>query len=343
MNTIHLRTHNIDRIFEQLKYHFGGELFKNPDEYQLKFDNENACGVIHGIYLKENVTFLEYDVAFAEDVQLISHTPATNPIYFLYCAKGNLKHSFGTTGKQRTLYQFQTGIFSSNPDLDSVLLFEKDNYVKGSLITMATAGESMENDNQDVLRKMVMNTFMPKENKRYFSYIGSDNLKIADQLQKLDELKHQGIIRNLMVKGMVHTMLAMELQQYKDDVQNQYSKFGTLKRNEMDEIKELSDFIRNYPENQFTIADYSKKSGLSAAKLQEGFKFLHGQTVADYIRSVRLELAEELIKTTTMNISEIVYSIGLTSRSYFSKIFKMKFNCSPKKYKENQLWVNKRA
>ncbi|MDX1318460.1 MAG: AraC family transcriptional regulator, partial [Xanthomarina gelatinilytica] len=40
-----------------------------------------------------------------------------------------------------------------------------------------------------------------------------------------------------------------------------------------------------------------------------------------------------LIKNTDMNISEVVYTIGLTSRSYFSKIFKEKYNCSPKDYK----------
>ena len=72
---------------------------------------------------------------------------------------------------------------------------------------------------------------------------------------------------------------------------------------------------------------------LSAAKLQEGFKALHDRTVADYIRNVRLEEAEHLLKTTDFNISEVVYSVGFLSRSYFSKIFKTKYRCSPKEYK----------
>ncbi|MCB0387243.1 MAG: helix-turn-helix transcriptional regulator, partial [Winogradskyella sp.] len=73
--------------------------------------------------------------------------------------------------------------------------------------------------------------------------------------------------------------------------------------------------------------------GLSPSKLQEGFKLMHGHTVTEYIREVRIKKAEELIKNTDMNISEVVYTIGLTSRSYFSKIFKEKYNCSPKDYK----------
>ena len=53
------------------------------------------------------------------------------------------------------------------------------------------------------------------------------------------------------------------------------------------------------------------------------------QAVAQQVRKLALDevirLAEELIKTTDLNISEIVYTVGLTSRSYFCKIFKSFF------------------
>lgn len=62
---------------------------------------------------------------------------------------------------------------------------------------------------------------------------------------------------------------------------------------------------------------------------------MEGTTVTNFIRNERLILAEELIQTSDMNISEIVYSIGFTSRSYFSKIFRNKFNCTPKAYLMN--------
>jgi AraC family transcriptional regulator, transcriptional activator for feuABC-ybbA operon len=75
---------------------------------------------------------------------------------------------------------------------------------------------------------------------------------------------------------------------------------------------------------------------MSPCKLQEGFKMLHDRTVSDFIRNVRLEKAEELISHSDLNISEIVYSIGFTSRSYFAKIFKEKFHCSPKTYQNNK-------
>ena len=134
----------------------------------------------------------------------------------------------------------------------------------------------------------------------------------------------------------MHVILAMEIQQHKEDKKNAKNNFGSLTKDEMDDIKELSSFIKNYPEIQYSLKYLSKKSGLSPAKLQEGFKLLFDRTVTDYIRNVRVETAEHLIKTTDLNISEIVYSVGLTSRSYFSKIFKEKYNCSPKHYQDHQ-------
>ena len=59
---------------------------------------------------------------------------------------------------------------------------------------------------------------------------------------------------------------------------------------------------------------------------------MYGRTVTEYIRHVRLEAARDLINTSELNISQIVYTIGFSSRSYFSKIFKAKYNISPSDY-----------
>ena len=63
---------------------------------------------------------------------------------------------------------------------------------------------------------------------------------------------------------------------------------------------------------------------------------MHGRTVTDPVRNVRIEKSAKMIKNTDLNISEIVYSIGFASRSYFSKIFKEKYNCTPKNYRDNR-------
>ena len=46
-----------------------------------------------------------------------------------------------------------------------------------------------------------------------------------------------------------------------------------------------------------------------------------------------------MLKNTDLNISQIVYSIGFSSRSYFSKIFKEKYGITPNKFKKKLLVI----
>ncbi|GGW34590.1 helix-turn-helix domain-containing protein [Arenibacter certesii] len=336
MRTVYINTSSIKDIFNQLQQNLGGKLNARPQEYNLILDNEVASGVITGVCFKSRICFMEYDVTFKEDTTITSHTPINNPIHFMYCAKGRLAHSFGDEVEKHILNQFQTGIFSSDPSKDTVLFFEKDEQVRISNIMVDINQEGSSDENIDQLRDQLLKTFRPQNGANTFAYTGSYNLKIAEQMEQLAAISQKGLVRYLLIQGTVHLMLAMEIQQHKEDRKNTKNNFGSLTKDEMDDLRELSAFIRNYPEVQYNLKYLSSKSGLSPAKLQEGFKILHNRTVTDYIRNVRVETAEHMIKTTDLNISEIVYSVGLTSRSYFSKIFKERYNCSPKYYQDHQ-------
>ncbi|MCM4166989.1 AraC family transcriptional regulator [Arenibacter sp. H213] len=336
MKTINIDSNNITNIFNEMQQDLGGSLKSRPQEYHLILDNDLASGTITGVCFKSHICFMQYDITFKEDTLVINNMPSTNPIHFMYCAKGKIAHSFGNEEKQRVLNQFQTGIFSSDPSKETTLFFKKDEHVKISNIMVTTTEEASTEDNIDKLRNQLLKTFMPKNGEQTFAYTGSYNLKIAEQMHQLEAITQKGLVRHLLTQGIVHLMLAMEIQQHKEDQKNSKNNFGSLTKDEVDNIRELAEFVRNYPEIQYNLKYLSSKSGLSPAKLQEGFKLLYNRTVTDYIRNVRVETAEHMIKTTDLNISEIVYSVGLTSRSYFSKIFKERYNCSPKYYQDNQ-------
>ncbi len=336
MKIVYLKSNNIDNIFSQLKQDLGGNLVTSSQEYNLQLDNNYVRGEIRGISFKNNIAFMEFDVIFSEDTLIINNMPVSNPIHFMYCAQGKVSHSFGIKGEKRLLNQFQTGIFSCDPSKDTTLFFEGNVNIKFSNIMVDTHKVTSGDEGSDLLQKQLLKTFMPKNNNETFAYTGSYNLQIADKMQQLEAITQKGLVRNLLTKGIVHLILAMEIQQHKEDKKNAKNNFGSLSREEIEDIKEMANFIKNYPEIQYSLKYLSKKTGLSPAKLQEGFKLLFDRTVTDYIRNIRVETAEHLIKTTDLNISEIVYSVGLTSRSYFSKIFKEKYNCSPKYYQDHQ-------
>ncbi|WP_029273550.1 AraC family transcriptional regulator [Flavobacterium sp. KJJ] len=331
MKIVTIHTEKIQNIFEELNSNLGGKITFDLDEHKLEVNNSFAKGSIIGASFNDNISYVQFDMTFSADVRLDILNVMSSPVYFAYCSKGNLSHSFGLNGEERKFKTFQTAIVTSKDKQDNVLFFEKDIKTKFTLIIVGT---QVDENNLHSLNQKVKETFFENNTVQDFFYVGSYNLKIAEKIEQLNAITQTGVVRNLLKEGILRIILAMEIQQHTDDL-NASKDTNCLTLKEMEEIKELSEFIKSCPEEAFTIKSLSKKSGLSPNKLQEGFKLIHNRTVNDYITHVRVLKAEVLMRTSDLNISEIVYCIGFTSRSYFSKIFKEKFNCSPKEYKFN--------
>jgi len=84
----------------------------------------------------------------------------------------------------------------------------------------------------------------------------------------------------------------------------------------------------------FTAEDFSKEIGLSRMQLHRKIKALTGLNTSEFIRSQRLKSATKLLETSDLTISEIAYSVGFNTPSYFAKCFKGAYNCTPKEYND---------
>ena len=65
-------------------------------------------------------------------------------------------------------------------------------------------------------------------------------------------------------------------------------------------------------------------------------KSLTGMTPADYIRTVRLRYAAELLMADNVTVAEVSYKVGIDDPHYFIKLFKHQYGITPKKYQQGQ-------
>ena len=88
------------------------------------------------------------------------------------------------------------------------------------------------------------------------------------------------------------------------------------------------------------------KEGLSAilsrfdfnySYMCNAFKKYTGVTMTEYLNDLRLQYAASLIKLTDNSILAISQEAGFVSISYFNKLFKQKYGCTPKEYRLNKL------
>ena len=88
--------------------------------------------------------------------------------------------------------------------------------------------------------------------------------------------------------------------------------------------------LQNELANPIRMEDLAAEFPISYSKFRKSFKRLTGKSPNQYHLDLRLDKAEELLKTTRLTVTEIGYHTGFDSPFYFSRLFKKKFGISPK-------------
>lgn len=86
---------------------------------------------------------------------------------------------------------------------------------------------------------------------------------------------------------------------------------------------------KHLSEEEFSIEECSSEVGLSRTHFHKKMRALVGKSPSQYVRTVRLFRAKQMIQDEKGNISEVAYSVGFSSPQYFSKCFKEEFGYPP--------------
>jgi signal transduction histidine kinase/ligand-binding sensor domain-containing protein/DNA-binding response OmpR family regulator len=98
-------------------------------------------------------------------------------------------------------------------------------------------------------------------------------------------------------------------------------------------IQKIALYIEdNLTDTQLSVETLSKHVGMSRGTLYNKLLELTGQTPVEFIRSVKLDKAAQLLEQNELTIAEVAYSVGFSTPNYFAKAFKAKFNMLPSEY-----------
>ncbi|MDP4276871.1 MAG: two-component regulator propeller domain-containing protein [Bacteroidota bacterium] len=86
-------------------------------------------------------------------------------------------------------------------------------------------------------------------------------------------------------------------------------------------------------ESTFNGDVLASELNISRMGLHRKIKALTGQSTGEFIRTVRLKRACELLQNPEKNISEVCYEVGFNSPSYFSTCFTEMYKMTPSEYK----------
>ena len=88
----------------------------------------------------------------------------------------------------------------------------------------------------------------------------------------------------------------------------------------------------NLGDCDFDVTAMTGEIGMSRMQLFRKLKALTNQTPSEFIRTIRLKRAAQLLKKNFGNVAEITYEVGFNNLSYFAKCFRELYGVSPSEY-----------
>jgi signal transduction histidine kinase/ligand-binding sensor domain-containing protein/DNA-binding response OmpR family regulator len=89
---------------------------------------------------------------------------------------------------------------------------------------------------------------------------------------------------------------------------------------------------KNISNPDFSVEELSRAAYMSRVALYKKLLALTGKTPIEFIRSVRLKRAAQLLEKSQMTVAEIAYEVGFNNPKYFSKYFKMEYHVLPSQW-----------
>lgn len=100
-------------------------------------------------------------------------------------------------------------------------------------------------------------------------------------------------------------------------------------------LKKCIGVVEDYiDDSDLNVEKLCHEVGVSRPQLYRKLKSLTGMSINQFIRSIRLKRAAQLLSQDASSIKEVMYKVGFLNSSYFTRAFKEEFNCTPKAFYE---------
>lgn len=340
MENYHLELNDVDEFIPELANEFGTDYSEHLGEFQLQIPESKGEGTIKGINFPNGIGLYTYHCKLNTDISLCISQPRIKPIRFIYCVKGEVQSHFKNDEDLENITDHQFLIAAPTDNERHSLIFNKGKdivmcYLEIDRLKFQQYFSFDLHDLEPVFYKI----FSDVQATNRISETGSFSLKTADTIKEIRNCELTGFPRVNFIGAKALEVLSYMLARFKKE--SQRFQRNELKEKDRKAIETAVEFIDANISQTGTVNELAQIAGVNTNKLQEGFQVIYGKTVNEYIRDIRLSKSLNMLTAGNKNVSEVVYELGLSSRSYFSKIFKAKYGVSPRKVLSGKATSNK--
>ena len=96
--------------------------------------------------------------------------------------------------------------------------------------------------------------------------------------------------------------------------------------------KAIAQVEKNLSNDQYTVEELSRDLCMSRMTFYRKIQSLTGQKPTEFIRTIRLRHAAELLREGKLTVTEVSYATGFSSISYFSRSFRTMYGVPPTQF-----------
>lgn len=98
---------------------------------------------------------------------------------------------------------------------------------------------------------------------------------------------------------------------------------------DIEKLEVVRSYLKDNLHKNVTIEELSKRAGINTSKLKKEFKNTFGDTIFAYHTRLKMEYAQQTLRTSTKSITSIATETGYNYVQHFSKAFKKYFGVLP--------------
>lgn len=127
---------------------------------------------------------------------------------------------------------------------------------------------------------------------------------------------------------------------YKNNLITKYKDKNDITINTTDKIKLILNYINDNYAEDISVNTLAELCQYSEYHFMRFFKKHIGLTCIQYINNLRLEKSSVLLTSTNTSIMDIALEVGFDNLSYFNKLFKRKYNLTPKQFRNSKVNIS---
>ena len=98
-------------------------------------------------------------------------------------------------------------------------------------------------------------------------------------------------------------------------------------------LLEAKEILCDYYSSPPTIPELAKMVALNEHKLKAGFREMHGKSIYEYVRGLKMKNASHLLENLDLSISEIAGMVGYVNTSHFARAFRKEYGLNPSDFR----------